>query len=470
MHNDDIKRNEPPISNEPESKKAPLSLEDDFTYVTGEGLPYIDRTQLHNPQDQFLKHLINDQDFEDKLHHESYVTPKLDIRHDANETLEKKNSLRTLILIIICSAIIGVFAGFGYRVTDYYLLGNKEEIQIEYEPDLIQSDRSQKTNDTSDEARSIIDIAKDLEPSVVAITSEAVQNSLWGETVGTSSGSGVVFDLTTKHVYILTNNHVIENSVNLNVTFFGEHHYPAEIVGADPDSDLAVLIVKKDDIAVEEFEKIRKVSLGNSDDIQVGEMAIAIGNPLGYNNTVTVGVISALDRYISDDLNSLSLIQTDAAINPGNSGGALVNAYGELIGINTIKIADTAVEGIGFAIPINSAVPILEELILQGYVSRPFIGIHGRDVTEELAQLYDIPIGVFVNDIIARTPASRSSLKKYDIIVDIEGFEITTMLSLTQAINDFSVGDLVSMTVMRETDEGFVPITVEIEIGDRHDY
>lgn len=455
------------IKTETEKEMPP---EYDYTYITGEGsADFLKTAPIVNPN-HHLRPFIDDETFENKLHHESYISPKLDLKHDEENLKQQNYKVKATVVIFLCAIIIGLFSGVGYKLADYYILGNESEISINYTPDIDQTKQSDRTDVLSKEFSTVTEIAAKLEPSVVAITSEAVQESLWGETLATSSGSGVIFDVTNKHVYILTNNHVIENSNGLTVNFFGDHLYDAAIVGADPESDLAVIIVKKEDINSDEFRRIRKATLGDSDDIKVGEMAVAIGNPLGYNNTVTVGVISALNRYLSDDLNSLSLIQTDAAINPGNSGGALVNAYGEIIGINTIKISDTAVEGIGFAIPINSAVPIIEELIEKGYVTRPFIGIYGRDVTQELADLYDIPVGVFVSDIIPLTPASQSKLEKFDIIIDIEGIEITTMSSLNKAINEFMVGDVIKMIIMRETDTGFVQEIIKMEIGDRHDY
>jgi serine protease Do len=309
-----------------------------------------------------------------------------------------------------------------------------------------------------------------LEPSLVAITNEMVQDSFFGETIGTSSGSGIIYDITNEGIYIMTNNHVVENSSNLLVNFSGTNLYPASIIGADADTDLAVIFIDYQVVDSDDLNKLFPVQLGNSDLINVGDTAIAIGNPLGYNNTVTLGIISAVDRIISEDLNALSLIQTDAAINPGNSGGALVNAKGQLIGINTIKISDTSVEGIGFAIPINSAIPILKELMTKGYVSKPFIGIYGKDVTEELAEVYDIPMGVFVSDIVPRSPAARSSLKTYDIIVAIDDIPIQTMMDINRVISEYNIGDEIKVSVLREIKEEFFNYEVTITIGDKHDY
>jgi serine protease Do len=416
----------------------------------------------HENQSKYT-HLISDDVYNEKLESIQRKQTIENIKYTPVHTPKRKNPF----VYVALAVIIGLFSGIGMGLTNYYLFGNEPEVAIKYIPSLEQD--SIKTIHTSDEL-TVTEIANVLEPSVVAITNEMVQSSFFGETIGTSSGSGVIFDISSKHIYIMTNNHVIENASNLYVNFSGNTMYPAEVIGADPDTDLAVITVDSKDIPESEIVTIRKVKLGNSDHIEVGERAIAIGNPLGYNNTVTVGVISALDRIISEDLNALSLIQTDAAINPGNSGGALVNSTAELIGINTFKISDTAVEGIGFAIPINDAIPILEEIIEKGYVSKPFIGIYGRDVTEELSTVYDIPIGVFVSEIIPRGPASKSELKAYDIITQIEDLDIKTMSDLNRAINSYEIGDTISITVLRETREEFNEVIISITIGDRYNY
>lgn len=379
---------------------------------------------------------------------------------------EKKSIKRSMtnymfiLLLIVASILVGYQYGLKETSSD-------SEHALDYMTNF-QQDNTIITYD--EDTLSVSDIANMLEPSLVAITNEMVQDSFFGETIGTSSGSGIIYDITNEGIYIMTNNHVVENSSNLLVNFSGTNLYPASIIGADSDTDLAVIFIDYQVVDSDDLNKLSTVQLGNSDLINVGDTAIAIGNPLGYNNTVTLGIISAVDRIISEDLNALSLIQTDAAINPGNSGGALVNAKGQLIGINTIKISDTSVEGIGFAIPINSAIPILKELMTKGYVSKPFIGIYGKDVTEELAKVYDIPMGVFVSDIVPRSPAARSSLKTYDIIVAIDDIPIQTMMDINRVISEYNIGDEIKVSVLREVKEEFVNYEVTITIGDKHDY
>jgi serine protease Do len=410
------------------------------------------------------KKVLADEDFQNKLHREEYLKSK-PVYHDDDKIVIKKKSISRFIAAVLIIAIMGGFtAGAGYRIVDYMI--NGPESSVKYIPEFTQTSLgSNKRPETT-----VTQIAKKLEPSVVAITNQIVQESFFGQQTGTSSGSGVIFDISTDKVYILTNHHVIDGSNEISVNFFGNQSYNAKLVGSDKDTDLAVITVDITSMNQEVLNKVRPIELGDSDDIHVGETAIAIGNPLGYNNTVTVGIISALDRTISEDLNALSLIQTDAAINPGNSGGALVDDEGKLIGINTVKISDTAVEGIGFAIPINSAIPVLEEIIEKGYVSKPFIGIYGSDVTKELSDMYKVPVGVMIQDTIPNSPAQKFGLEKFDIITSINDEEVATMSDLNRIIRDYGIGDKIKITIQREINDKFELRVIELVIGDRYDY
>jgi serine protease Do len=411
--------------------------------------------------------IISEKAFQEKLHQESYLNSK-PVHHDEQVIKPKKRIFTKFISAILIIAIIGGFtAGVGYRAMDYYL-NNQPETSVKYIPEFTQIASEIKSVETD-----ISSIAKNLEPSVVAITNEIVQESIFGQQTGTSAGSGVIFDISSDKVYILTNHHVVDGSNGLSVNFVGNNQYNAVIVGSDADTDLAVVTVKITDMDQRVLNKIRSIELGDSDLIQVGETAIAIGNPLGYNNTVTVGIISALDRMISSDMNALSLIQTDAAINPGNSGGALVNGFGQLIGINTIKISDTSVEGIGFAIPVNSALPILEELIQKGYVSKPYIGIEGQDVTPEMVEIYKIPVGVIVRRTVKGSPADKSELRVLDIIIKVNDIDVTSIFELSGAIGQFEIGDTIRLTVKRDISNSneitaFITKDIELTIGDRY--
>jgi serine protease Do len=218
----------------------------------------------------------------------------------------------------------------------------------------------------------------------------------------------------------------------------------AKFIGGDQKSDLAVIKIDLKNLPVAEF--------GDSDALEVGELAVAIGNPLGleFQGSVTVGVISALNRTISIDDRTLNLIQTDAAINPGNSGGALLNSKGEVIGINTAKISLSGVEGLGFAIPINEAKPIVDQLIMFGYVKgRPFIGISGREITETISYLYDIPLGIYIMEVVPDSGAEKAGIREGDILVSLDGAEVRTMKDVDNIKDKYKAGDTVEAIVVR---------------------
>ncbi len=310
-----------------------------------------------------------------------------------------------------------------------------------------------------------IAVANKVLPSVVGIeVSFDVQSNYASfyyrsqKTTSTASGSGVIIS---KDGYILTNNHIINTSASstsyytvsdanevLIYLYNEEEPIKAEIIGADSVTDLAVLKVDRDDLTPIEY--------GDSDATQIGEFVLAVGNPLDMNNTVTAGILSGKDREIDDDESSATytLLQTDAAINAGNSGGALVNADGKLIGINTLKLAGTGIEGMGFAIPINSTLEVTEQLKAKGTVVRPYLGITGQDVTEYDSRVYDIPIGIYVISIEDDGSAKKSDLKAGDVITKFNGQEVKTMAELNRLKYKCNIGESVTLTVQRENNDG----------------
>lgn len=262
------------------------------------------------------------------------------------------------------------------------------------------------------------------------------------EEVEQSSGSGVVIS---EDGYIVTNNHVVEGANELVVILNTGDEYTAKLVGKDSKTDLAVLKIDASGLT---FAK-----MGDSSELRVGDTAIAIGNPLGqeFAGTTTQGIISGLNRSVTVDNKQLTLIQTDAAINPGNSGGALVNAYGELIGINTAKISSSSLEGLGFAIPIDEAKPIISDLIDSGYVTgRPVIGIAGRAVTEKDAKAYNLKVGVYVSSMTANSPAYMAGIKIGDIVVECNGTKVETVDDIKQIKNKHAPGDELTLKVYRQ--------------------
>lgn len=334
-----------------------------------------------------------------------------------------------IILIIFFSASIGGILG-GYYVKKNYDSGYIYENTKENVKNL-----SQNTN-TSIPKNSINEVADLVGPAIVGVNNNV--RVFGGGTALQGSGSGIIFD---KAGYIVTNEHVIDGATNVTVTLPGGKKLPAQVIGSDVRSDLAVLKVNAQNLPVAKF--------GDSSKVRVGDTAIAIGNPLGeeFAGSVTVGVISAVNRKLYLDGKMYKLIQTDASINPGNSGGALCNVAGEVIGINTLKNLDA--EGMGFAIPINEAIPIIQSLIKNGYVSRPYIGIEYKFVDKEVSEEYDIPIGVYVVRVVSGGAAEKAGILPGDIIVSFDKVSLDSSETLIDALSKHKVGDVVNLKVYR---------------------
>lgn len=313
-----------------------------------------------------------------------------------------------------------------------------------------------------------ISVAKKVLPSIVGIEVEfPVTSSFYRmNSTTTSSGSGIIIS---EDGYILTNNHIISSSSS-NTSFYyslGEASsvkvylyeddtpYEASIVGSDEKTDLAVLKIEKNGLVSAE--------LGDSDSINVGEFAMAIGNPIGLQSSVTCGVISALNRNIKTSDATYTVIQTDAAINSGNSGGALVNSDGKVIGVNTLKVSSTGVEGIGFAIPINSTKDIYSQLIASGKVKRAYIGITGQNIDEATAQKHNLVVGVYIREVKDFSPAQKAGLKVGDVITSVNNTSISTVDKLTDLISSLNIGDTVTVSYYRDGDIKNINITLEEE-------
>lgn len=320
-------------------------------------------------------------------------------------------------------------------------------------------------------------IAKNVGPAVVCITNTVSIRDFFNSGVArnqSSSGSGIIFHQTDDKVFIVTNNHVISASSgssqqSIVVTLAGDQKVEASIVGSDADTDLAVLSVNKSDMSPESLNKIVVATFGDSTELQVGELAVAIGNPLGeqFSNSVTQGIISGLDRRVSTRDRDYTVIQTDAAINEGNSGGALVNSKCEVIGINTIKLSETGVEGMGFAIPTSIAKPVIEELMSKGYISKPSLGIvMERTISEQLSQLYGLPVGVMINSIVQGSGAEKAGLQAYDIITEFNGEKVTSTEQLSQLIKQHKIGDIVTIKYVRYGKNDRSEIETKAELQD----
>ena len=317
-------------------------------------------------------------------------------------------------------------------------------------------------------------------PSVVSIFGTyMVTEDFWGYQFSQEdegSGSGIIVGENAEELLIVTNNHVVADSTSLSVQFVDEQTCAAQVKGTDADSDLAVIAVAVEDLSDSTKEEIRIATLGNSDELKVGEPAIAIGNALGYGQSVTTGVISAVNRQdsMNESGESLFLIQTDAAINPGNSGGALLNVYGEVIGINSSKIGGSMIEGMGYAIPISTAKPIIEELMSKktrvpvGEAEKGYLGISGINVTEEVHELYGLPYGVYIAQVYDGTPAQKAGLKKGDIITYFDGETVETMEELSLLLDCTQKGSHVQIGVMVTTNDGYEERMIEVVLGGRN--
>lgn len=320
---------------------------------------------------------------------------------------------------------------------------------------------------------SVSDVAENVLPSIVAIdvTVTETGQDIFGRTYSQDSqgsGSGIIAAQDEENLYIVTNNHVVADASKVSIKFNDESVYSATVKGTDSDADLAVVYIALKDLSDDTLANIKVATLGDSDKVKVGDQAIAIGNALGYGTSVTVGYISAKEREVSAEDVTMKLIQTDAAINPGNSGGALVNANGEVIGINSAKYADESVEGMGFAIPISTAVPLINDIIEAKNISEEnqgYLGIRGTDVDEEYAKYYNMPTGVFVGEVSENSPAEAAGMLKGDIITKFNGREITSMTGLQERLSKLEAGTEVEVVVKRSDNGEYKEKTLTVTLG-----
>lgn len=329
----------------------------------------------------------------------------------------------------------------------------------------VQTVQTQEASGEELQGSDITQIASNSMPFVVSIQNMSVQQvqDFFGgirEQTQTSAGSGIIVGQNDTELMIVTNNHVVEGSTTLTVTFNDETSVEASVKGTDSTKDLAVVAVSLRDISDETKNGIKVAVLGNSDKLQVGEEVIAIGNALGYGQSVTNGIVSAKDREIEMEGFDSKLIQTNAAINPGNSGGALLNIRGEVIGINTVKVNDSAVEGMGYAIPISDVTDIITNLMNKETrtqvpeAQRGYIGIEGTDVDSQSAEQFGMPEGVYVSRVMENGGAEKAGITKGCIITGIEGSGINNMESLQEQLSYYRIGETVKLTVQFPSGQG----------------
>jgi len=387
---------------------------------------------------------------------------------------EKASFGKKILVTAACAVVFGVIASACFNGVNYVtdkLLGTTSTQEVQ------QLDKTTMDNQTSKNKENTVNksattlgtndvssITEQCMPAIVAITSTtqgADYYDLFGQYYQgqdtTSCGSGFIIGQNDKELLIATNNHVIAGAKTISVQFIDGEIYEAVEKGADSSNDLAVIAVKVSDVKKDTMNKIKIADIGNSEDTKVGEMVIAIGNALGYGQSVTVGYISAKDREITESSengqtqNKIKAIQTDAAINPGNSGGALINMQGQVIGINSAKIANSAVEGVGYAIPVSVATPIIDELMNREVLSddeKGYLGISGKTVSEE-AVAYNVPYGVHVKEVAEGGAAEKAGIKVNDVITAVNKMEVTTMESLQEKVNSYRKGTEVEITLQR---------------------
>lgn len=429
--------------------------------------------------------------------------------HRRNQNSFQKKAGTTIALAVIFGLVAAVVFQAANFAADRFLNTGKSSVQIKT-TDSVDLQETASDDSTADKVLSdsengtVAAVAQASMPSVVAITTVSVQEipSFFGyssrQYKSASTGSGIIVGDNDDELLIATNNHVVDGATTLSVCFIGddvanaetetvnagdngdlnvEDAVSAKIKGTDADNDLAVVAVKKSDIPEDTLNQIKIAQIGSSGDLAVGQQVVAIGNALGYGQSVTSGWISALNRTISTDdgTNSTGLIQTDAAINPGNSGGALLNMKGELIGINSAKYADSAVEGMGYAIPISKAKPILEELMNRetrekvDSSKKGYLGVSLANLTTEAIEMYNMPTGAFVRSVEDDSPAQEAGICKGDIIVKFDGQKVSDGDDLLDKLQYYKSGEKIEAVIARATNGEYEENTVELTLGTRPD-
>ena len=429
--------------------------------------------------------------------------------HRRNQNSFQKKAGATIALAVIFGLVAAVVFQAANFAADRFLNTGKSSVQIKT-TDSVDFQETASDDSTADKVLSdsengtVAAVAQASMPSVVAITTVSVQEipSFFGyssrQYKSASTGSGIIVGDNDDELLIATNNHVVDGATTLSVCFIGddvanaetetvnagdngdlnvEDAVSAKIKGTDADNDLAVVAVKKSDIPEDTLNQIKIAQIGSSDDLAVGQQVVAIGNALGYGQSVTSGWISALNRTISTDdgTNSTGLIQTDAAINPGNSGGALLNMKGELIGINSAKYADSAVEGMGYAIPISKAKPILEELMNRetrekvDSSKKGYLGVSLANLTTEAIEMYNMPTGAFVRSVEDDSPAQEAGICKGDIIVKFDGQKVSDGDDLLDKLQYYKSGEKIEAVIARATNGEYEENTIELILGTRPD-
>ncbi len=426
----------------------------------------------------------------------TYGYNEYSIYGSSNDNGKKKPKKHKLGLGLAYVAVFGLVVGGSFAGINYFADRNNDSAIISESQspsdtnsngDIISSTGAQKqgsdqggqtiltTNQVADtKITDVSSVVEETMPAIVSINSTAIVSSnYFGQKVEQEqqgSGSGIIIGQNSNELLIVTNNHVVNNATKVMITFSDEAMVEATIKGTDSSNDLAVVSVPLKDITSETKAVIRVATIGSSDDAKVGEMVIAIGNALGYGQSVTVGYLSAKDRTVDTEDYSMNLLQTDAAINPGNSGGALLNSAGQLIGINSVKFADTNVEGMGYAIPISYAVPIINDLMNREEIpeeEQAYLGIYTSEVTQAISEAYNMPVGVYVAKITSGSPAEQYGLKSNDIIIKVDGRDVTTTNALQEILTGKRAGTEMVIVVKRLNGSEYAEKELKVVLGSK---
>ena len=431
------------------------------------------------------------------VRYENMSSPHYDsASHHENKTSHHRNGHFGKIMMAVCMGLLfGLFAGAGFYAVQLVTgLPGNENTQNAVQSSVADKEETDGNNPLTSNALSsgqdtylrvltteesdITEVVEQTMPSMVSITETyTVSTTYWGQTYtqeGDASGSGIIIGETDDEYIIVTNYHVIEDADEMTVTFINDEEVEAHLKGADATVDIAVISVLKDDLSEDTLDTISVAELGDSDSLVLGQNVIAIGNALGYGQSVTTGIVSAINREITTQSGyTYYCIQTDAAINPGNSGGALLNMAGQVIGINQSKSGGSAVEGMGYAIPISSVRDVIDDLmgrdtlIMVDEDNMGYIGIYMQEVTPEISAYYNIPQGVYVSELVPGGGAEKAGILAGDIIIGIDGNKALTNDGMKRLLKYYAVGEDVDITFLRNENGEYVEHTVTVTLGSK---
>ena len=431
--------------------------------------------------------------YEDRDRREDIIVDNV-IVYDVNEqkqSTKKKPFLGRMALTVVTGVLCGAIGAgsvLGYQEYRMYKAEQQAKESVQMVQDSFQSaDGTQSTASYGESGSIIVNtplsneatvydvsaVVRNVMPAVVAINCRgvAVQYDFFGrsyESETSGSGSGIIVSQNDDELLLVTNHHVVDGMTEIEVVFADDSKAPAKVKGTQSQDDLAIISVQMKDLSAETLQNIRVARIGDSNAVEPGDMAIAIGNALGYGQSVTVGYISAVNREVTIDGVTMTLLQTDAAINPGNSGGALLNIKGELIGINNAKLVSSSIEGIGYAIPISHALPIMNELVNREELEvtqRAYLGIQGQEVTKELSNALNLPVGIYINSVEKDSPVEKAGIKPYSVITAVNGKRVTTMDELRSILAYTKGGSNGTITVQELINGAYTEKTYDITFG-----